>query len=161
MPIPAYMWLKDDQGNEIKSTSQVRGREHSAEIYGLKHRVYIPTDGDTGALMSTRKHDPFVILKQYCSASPILYKACTSGKTMEEVKISWYRISDTGQEQEYFRHTLTKAKVVSVEPVMDDIKDKAKENYGHLERVAFRYQKIRWEYLDGNISTEDQWTDRS
>lgn len=161
MPIPAYMWVTDDQGNLIKSTSQVQGREHSAEIIGLQHRVYIPTDCDTGALMSTRKHEPFIVLKQFCSASPDLYKSCASGKTLQQVKVSWYRINDKGQEEEYFRHTLTNAKVVSVEPAMDDIKDKTKESYGHLEKVAFRYQKIRWEYLDGNIASEDQWSERS
>lgn len=160
MAIPAYMWIHDEQGSLIKSTAKVRGRENSAEIIGLAHRVYIPTDQDTGALMSTRKHEPFMVLKQFCSASPILYKACCSGKTLREVRVSWYRIDHAGHEEEYFRHTLNNAKVVAVEPIMDDIKDKTKESYGHVERIAFRYEKIRWEYLDGNIATEDQWTER-
>ncbi len=160
MAIPAYMWIKDDQGNEIKSTSMVKGREYSSEIIGVRHKIYIPTDSDTGALMSTRKHEPFIVTKHFCSASPILYKACSSGKTLQTIKLSWYRINDNGHEEEYFRHTLSNAKVVAIEPVMHDLKDKTKESSGHVEQVAFRYQKIKWEYLDGNIATEDQWTDR-
>jgi len=160
MAVPAYMWLLDDQGNTIKSTSHVKGRENAAEIYGLKHRIYIPTDIDTGVLMSTRKHEPYTILKSYCSASPVLYKACTSGKNLQEIRVSWYRINNNGHEEEYFRHILTNAKVVAIEPAMENIKDKTTENYGHMEQVSFRYQKIQWHYLDGNIATEDQWTER-
>ncbi|MGE3920284.1 MAG: type VI secretion system tube protein TssD [Gammaproteobacteria bacterium] len=161
MAIPAYMLMKDENGNVIKSSSHVKGRENTAEIYGMKHRIYIPTDADTGALMSTRKHEPLLILKQFCSATPILYKACSSGKTLGEVKISWYRINDHGKEEEYFRHTLSKVKIVSIAPSMDDIKNKSQESYGHLEWVGFRYEKIRWEYLEGNIATEDQWNERN
>ena len=101
-----------------------------------------------------------MVTKVFDSASPILNKACCSGKTLQEVKLSWYRINAQGQEEEYFQHVLNNAKVVAVEPVMADIKDKSKESKGHLENVAFRYEKIRWKYLDGNIATEDQWSEK-
>lgn len=158
---PGYMWMKDSQGNEIKSTVKVKGRENTAEIHEFQHEVYIPTDAHTGQLTGTRKHAPFVVIKPFCSATPVLYKACSSGQTLQQVKLSWYRIDDTGKEQEYFRQTLTNAKVVSIKPHVRDIKDKTKEHYAHFEQVSFRYEKIQWEYLDGNISTEDVWTERS
>ncbi len=161
MAIPGYMWLLDDQGNQIKSNSKVSGREGACEVIGFQHRVYIPNDSDTGALMGTRKHEPFVITKAFCPATPELNKACCSGKTLQQVKLSWYRINDQGQEEEYFRHTLNNVKVVAVQPIMDDIKDKRKETYGHLESVALRYEEIRWEYLDGNIAANDKWSERS
>lgn len=161
MPSPGYLWLKDGQGNDIKSAVKVKGREGSAEIYSFHHEVYIPTDEHTGNLSGTRKHTPFVITKQFCSATPVLNKACCSGQNLKEVKLSWYRIDDSGKEQEYLRQLLTNAKVVSVKPLVKDIKDKTKEHYGHLEEVAFRYEKIQWLYLDGNISSEDTWIERS
>ena len=161
MPIPGYLWMKDSQGNDIKSIVKVKGREGSAEIYAFHHEVYIPTDAHTGNLSGTRKHRPFTVIKQFCSATPVLNKACCSGQTLQEVRLSWYRIDDTGKEQEYLRHTLTHAKVVSVKPLVNDVKNKAKEHYAHLEEVQFRYEKIRWEYLDGNIAAEDTWTERS
>jgi len=161
MAIPGYMWIKDDQGNDIKGPVKVKGRENSIEVLNFNHEVRIPTDPDTGALTSTRKHEPFVITKAFCGATPILNKACTSGKTLQSIKLSWYRINDKGQEEEYFRHTLTNAKVVSVKPVVEDIKERNKEKYGHLEDIAFRYEKIQWEYLDGNISTQDIWTEKT
>lgn len=161
MAIPGYMWLVDEQGAPINGTAKVSGREQSVEVLGFSHKIYIPNDQDTGALTGTRKHEAFEIVKTFCSASPILYKACCSGKTLREVKLSWYRINERGQEEEYFRHNLTNARVVVTTPRMDDIKDKSKENYGHLERIAFRYEKITWTYLDGNITTTDEWNMRA
>ena len=161
MATPGYLWMKDEHGQLIKSISMVAGREGSAEVYSARHRVSIPTDSHTGSLTGTRRHDPFVIVKSFCSATPILNKACCSGKTLQEVKVCWYRINQNGKEEEYFRQTLNQVKVVAVMPMVIDIKDPAKEGYGHLEEVHFRYEKIQWLYLDGNIATEDEWKERA
>ena len=157
MPMPAYMWIND---GDIEGGCTVADREGSIEVLEFHHEVRIPTDPDTGALTATRKHEPFVITKEFDAATPVLNKACASGKTLVSVKLSWYRINDQGKEEEYFRHILFNVKIVSVKPIIKDIKEKAKEKYGHLEEVAMRYAKIQWEYLDGNISTQDVWTER-
>lgn len=161
MPIPGYMWMTDNQGNLIKSSVTVQGRENSAEVYEFHHEVSIPTDSHSGNLTGTRKHGAFKVVKQFCSATPVLNKACSSGQTLQQVKVSWYRINATGQEQEYFRQTLSNAKVVAVKPRVADVNDPKQEQYGHLEEVHFRYEKIQWLYLDGNIAAEDAWTERS
>lgn len=157
----AYMRMTDDKGELIQGGSEVSGREHWIEVFSFEHELRIPTDEDTGALTSTRKHGPFVITKDFDSATPILNKACASGQTLESVSLSWYRINEMGAEVEYFRHTLSKVKVVSVRPVVIDVKDKANEHLGHRERIALRYQKIRWTYVEGNIETEDDWSARA
>ena len=161
MAIPGYMFITDDQGNNVNGTVKVKGREKSMEVLSCLHEVRIPTDADTGRLTGTRKHEPFTIVKEFDSGTPVLNKACSSGKTLNQVKVSWYKINDKGAEEEYFRHTLTNAKVVSVKPIVQDVKADSKERYGHLEQVAFRYVKIQWEYLDGNISTYDEWTEKT
>ncbi|EMV37915.1 hypothetical protein EC2872800_3149 [Escherichia coli 2872800] len=43
MAIPAYLWLKDDGGVDIKGSVDVQGREGSIEVVALDHDVYIPT----------------------------------------------------------------------------------------------------------------------
>ncbi|MDR9890426.1 DUF2778 domain-containing protein [Pseudenterobacter timonensis] len=48
MAIPAYMWLKDDGGADIKGSVDVRDREGSIEILSFGHGLHIPTDGSTG-----------------------------------------------------------------------------------------------------------------
>ncbi len=159
MAIPAYMWLKDDQGNDIEGSVTVTDREGSIEVLAFEHELRIPTDSDNGALTGTRKHEPFVFTKAFDSASPYLYKACSKGQTLEELVLSWYQIDDSGNEQEYFRHTLHGVKITSVKPVMHNVKEADKERFPHLEQVAIRYSRITWSYVDGNIEFSDSWTE--
>ncbi|MEN8141294.1 MAG: Hcp family type VI secretion system effector [Thermodesulfobacteriota bacterium] len=159
MAIPAYMWIKDDQGSTIDGPVAVSGREQSIEVLGFDHELRIPTDNDTGSLTGTRKHEPFELLKAFDNASPYLYKAVSKGQTLKQVVLSWYRIDDTGNETEYFRHKLEDVKITSVSPCMHNVKDVDKERYPHLEKVSMRYAKITWTYVDGNIEFADSWTE--
>ncbi len=159
MPIPAYMWLKDDSGTPVEGSVDVAGREKSVEVYEFEHEVRIPTDPDTGKLTGTRKHEAIRLVKAFDAASPYLYKAACEGQTFSEVEIKWYRIDDTGTEMEYFNHKLEGVKVCSVRPIMYNVKDSSKERYVHLEEVQLRYQKITWTYAEGNLQATDSWKD--
>lgn len=44
MPIPPYMWLKDDGGADIKGSVDVQDRDGSIEIIGLSHGINLPVD---------------------------------------------------------------------------------------------------------------------
>lgn len=151
MAIPAYLWLKDDGGADIKGSVDVQGREGSIEVVALDHDVYIPTDNNTGKLTGTRTHKPFTFTKEIDASSPYLYKAVTTGQTLKTAEFKFYRINDAGQEVEYFNITLDNVKLVRVAPLMHDIKDPSREKHNHLERIEFRYEKITWTYKDGNI----------
>ncbi|WP_434525492.1 Hcp family type VI secretion system effector [Photorhabdus asymbiotica] len=161
MAIPAYLWLKDDGGADIKGSVDVQNREGSIEIVALEHALHIPTDNNTGKLTGTRVHAPLVFTKEVDASTPYLYKAVTSGQTLKSAEIKWYKIDDAGQEKEYFNTRLDNVKVVKVAPLMHDIKDPAKEKHNHLEQVEFRYEKITWTYKDGNIIHSDAWNERS
>ncbi|MBS9444548.1 type VI secretion system tube protein TssD, partial [Photorhabdus heterorhabditis] len=112
MAIPAYLWLKDDGGADIKGSVDVQNREGSIEIVALEHALHIPTDNNTGKLTGTRVHAPLVFTKEVDSSSPYLYKAVTSGQTLKSAEIKWYKIDDAGQEKEYFNTRLENVKVV-------------------------------------------------
>nr|WP_243842709.1 type VI secretion system tube protein Hcp [Paraburkholderia caballeronis] len=56
MPIPAYMWLKDDGGADIKGSSTVQGREGSIEIISFGHGVNLPVDAANGKITGARTH---------------------------------------------------------------------------------------------------------
>ena len=160
MAIPAYLWLKDDGGADIKGSVDVQGREGSIEVVALDHDVYIPTDNNTGKLTGTHTHKPFTFTKEIDVSSPYLYKAVTTGQTLKTAEFKFYRINDAGQEVEYFNITLDNVKLVRVAPLMHDIKDPARERHNHLERIEFRYEKITWTYKDGNIIHSDAWNER-
>ena len=161
MAIPAYMWIKDDGGADVKGSVTVQGREGSVEIVAFNNGVSIPTDANTGKLTGTRVHRPIRLTKETDAATAYLYKAVTSGQTLKSVEIKWYKIDDAGKEKEYFNTKLDNVKVVAVEPKMLDIKNPAFDKHNHLEDIELRYEKITWSYKDGNIIHTDTWTERS
>lgn len=54
---------------------------------------------------------------------------------------------------------LESVKVVSVNPLMHNIK--SIQNMNYLESVTLRYEKITWKYCDGNIVHSDSWKERT
>jgi type VI secretion system secreted protein Hcp len=159
MAIPAYLWLKDDGGALIKGGVDVNKREGSIEVVGFTHNLNIPTDNATGKLTGTRQHAAMVIEKEFDSSSPYLYKAVATGQTLHSAEIKWYRINDAGQEVEYFNMMLEGVKVVSITPIMHDIKNVP--GTGHMESIQLRYAKITWKYCDGNVVFADAWNERA
>ncbi|WP_275156251.1 Hcp family type VI secretion system effector [Enterobacter bugandensis] len=101
MPIPAYMWLKDDGGADIKGAVDVQDREGSIEIVGFSHGLNIPVDSANGKITGKRSHSPMMIEKEFDSSSPYLYKAVATGQTLKSAEIRWYRINHAGQEECY------------------------------------------------------------
>jgi hypothetical protein len=71
MTIPAYLWLKDDGGANIRGSVDVVGREGSIEIHGLNHGVSIPTDDATGKATAIREHVPYIFSKDLRVLRPL------------------------------------------------------------------------------------------
>jgi len=92
MANPAYVWIIDEQGNEVKSDCKVSGREGSVEALAFEYGVAMPTDKFTGATTGTRQHQVATITKAFCPASPVLFNAACHGKTLKKVTIEWYRL---------------------------------------------------------------------
>ncbi len=160
MAIPAYLWLKDDGGADIRGSVDVNGREGSIEVVGFNHNVSIPVDGRTGKITGTRVHGSMNLEKEFDSSSPYLYKAVTKGQTLKSAELKWYKINDAGQEVEYFNMLMEGVKIVSVSPGMINSKDPAHIHLNHLESIAMLYDKITWKYCDGNMIYSDAWEDR-
>lgn len=90
MAIPAYLWMKDDGGAEIKGSVDVHGREGSIEVLGFSHGLHLPTDNSTGKITATRLHSPLTFQKEFDSSSPYIYKAVAQGQTLKSVELKWY-----------------------------------------------------------------------
>lgn len=81
MAIPAYMWLKNDGGANIRGSVDVQEREGSIEINGFSHNISLPTDPMTGKVTVTRKNSS-VFLQNYLIHPPlILQKSCNRSDT--------------------------------------------------------------------------------
>lgn len=161
MPIPPYMWLKDDGGADIKGSVDVQDREGSIEIIGFSHGLNLPVDNISGKITGTRSHSPMMIEKEFDSSSPYLYKAAATGQTLQSAEIRFYHISDAGQEVCYFIITLEGVKVTGVNPGMPNTKLSGNSQINHMESVSLQYNKITWRYVDGNVQYSDDWNVRT
>ena len=161
MAIPAYLWLKDDGGADIKGSVDVQGREGSIEVVALDHDVYIPTDNNTGKLTGTRTHKPFTFTKEIDASSPYLYKAVTTGQTLKTAEFKFYRINDAGQEVCYYTVFMENVKVTGVNCSVPNVKIAANDKINHVESVSLQYEKITWRIVDGNIQHSDAWNERT
>lgn len=161
MPIPAYLWLKDDGGADIKGSVDVKDREGSIEIIGFSHGLNIPVDSSNGKITGTRSHSPMMLEKEFDSSSPYLYKAVAKGQTLKSAELRWYRINDAGQEVVYFIMTIEGVKITGVNPGMPNVKMSGNSQMNHMESVSLMYEKITWRYVDGNVQYTDEWNDRS
>lgn len=74
MAIPAYLWLKDDGGADIKGSVDVQDREGSIEVLSFMHGLGIPSDPHTGKLTGTRIHSALEFEQEFDSSSACLYK---------------------------------------------------------------------------------------
>lgn len=160
MPIPAYLWLKDDGGADIHGAVDVQNREGSIEVIAFSHGVNLPVDAATGKITGKRTHAPVSFEKEFDSSSPYLYKAVSKGQTLKSAQFKWYRINYAGQEEEYFNMLLEGVKVVSVNPGMPNAKMAGMSHINHMESVSLMYEKITWKYCDGNIIFKDSWEER-
>lgn len=160
MPIPVYLWLKDDAGNDIKGSVDVRGRENSIEVSFFSHDVSLPTDNHTGRITRVREHMPILFEKEIDASSTYLYKALTTGQRLQSAEFIFYRINYAGKEEAYFTVQLENVHVVAIGPGMYDTKSSYGEQRNHLEFVELHYEKIIWRYLEGNITHADSWNNR-
>lgn len=161
MASPAYVWIVDDQGNEVHGDCKVKGREGSVEIFQFNYGVSMPVDKFNGATNGTRQHDTVTLTKPYDPTSPVLFKAACDGKTLKQVVVKWYRINENGKEDEYFSHVLDDVKVVSYRQQLLHTKDENNNAHVHEDVVSLRFGKLVMKHHDGNIEHSDTWLERS
>jgi len=156
MAIPAYMTI-----DGIPGSVQVAGREETIEILEFEHKVYMPIDRDDGTISGTRKHGAVTLHKAFDKSSAELYKKVCTGETIPKIEIKWFEITATGEEEEYFSHTLEKCKISSVRSYMHNVKDPSKETFVHQEELSIRYEKMTWLFKEGNLQHTDTWNIRT
>lgn len=99
-------------------------------------------------------------MKEIDASSSYLYRALSTGQTLNKAEFIFYRINYNGLEEAYFKTTLENVKVEQIEPLLFDIKAPENELNTHHEYVDLTYEKITWHYLDGNIIHSDTWKER-
>jgi type VI secretion system secreted protein Hcp len=155
---PVYVKIKGQKQGDIKGSCTIKGREDTIVVYSIGHNILVRTDPQTGLPTNDRVHNPMKILKEIDQSSPKLYQAMVTNENLTEFRMSFYRIDPRGLVELYFTIDLTNARIVSIAPSFPTALLSQNDSYRHMETVAFTYQKIKWTWVDGGITSEDTWT---
>lgn len=157
MALNAYLRLKGQTQGDIKGSVTQKGREDTIMIIATSHEVVSPRDAASGLPTGKRQHKPFVITKEVDKATPLLYNVLVNNENVTEWKLEYWQPSSSGKEQQHFTIKLTNASVAGIRHEM--LNNKYPENMKHKERehISFCYQKIEWTWMDGGITSEDDW----
>ncbi|ENQ3036369.1 type VI secretion system tube protein Hcp [Salmonella enterica subsp. enterica serovar Newport] len=155
MSLPAYLFLYDENGVQIKGSCTALGREGAIEVMNTQHGITLPTDPHTGSMTGTRQHEPVIMSKEVDKSSPYLFDFVCSCKRLKTAIIRFYAINDAGVEFEIYNITLDSVVISSV--VFNHAYIPGSTTPNMTEVVKLRYRGIAWNYLLGNIKKEDYW----
>ena len=158
MAMPSYLQVTGTTQGKIEGSCNVQGHDGAIEVWAMEHPIEIPRDLHTGLPTGKRIHKPLVIVKHIDKSSPKLYQALTSGEQLSKVILDYWRINAQGNEEKYYTIELDTAIVVSLETYYPETFLEENENYSHMEKVAFTYEKIIWTWQPDGIEAEDSWT---
>ncbi len=142
---------------ESVGNSYQDGHENEAMVKSFEHAISIPRDPQSGQPSGQRVHEPLVVSKLFDKASPLLYNALTTGETLEEVELKWYRTSYAGKPEHYYSMVLEDAVIVNIEASMSSEPGEKTTQVAPLEKVAFSYRKITWRHETASTSGSDDW----
>lgn len=105
MSLPAYMYIYDENGNQVEESCMVRGRESTIEIMNSGYGMYQATCSGTDKLMRLRQHNPFTLHKGSNKTSPFFAIAVCQSKRLQKAVIHYCDINEADIEYEIYRPT--------------------------------------------------------
>jgi type VI secretion system secreted protein Hcp len=155
MVMPVHLYLKDDQGHDVRGSCTVEEREGSIEVMALSHSFSVPVDPLTAKVTGQRTHTPFVIEKEIDSSTPVLHQMLRDSRTLKSASVVFYRINDSGKEVPCYTVRLENVKIGTIMTLMPNIKDERCALFNHMESVQLFYDSISWHWHDGNLKVSD------
>ena len=154
-----YLTLKGQKQGDIKGSVTQKGREGSISVQYLQSKITSPRDPASGLPTGKRQHEPLVFRKTVDKSTPLLLNAITNNENITEAHFKFWKPGINGVETQYFTIDLTNASLASSDLYHPDTYDTGAGGSapGELEEWSFTYQKIRWTWVDGGITSEDDW----
>jgi type VI secretion system secreted protein Hcp len=149
--VKIYMTIQGQLGN-IEGSSTDPGHEGEIKVNSYSHDLVSPRDSATGQATGKRQHSPVVITKEIDKSTPLLFRAITTNENLSDVTLNFYRPNPSDNGQPYFTVKLTDVQISRASQYPPDP--------GHsddYESIAFVFHTIKWTWVDGGISAEDDW----
>ncbi len=134
----------------VSLEGEAQGKFMNLDGLWFEHSAIIPTDPQSGQPTGQRVHKPVTFIYPFGPASPMIFRALTSGERLKNVTISFVRPgAQRGQEVVYATIELHDAVFVEGKQFM--------QGNRLLEEVSLTFRKIVvWDRVKG-IKSEDDW----
>lgn len=157
MALSAYLTLTSTHLGPIEGSVTQSGREGSIEVFGMRHAIISPRAPSRGRPIGKRLHKPYSITKAVDVSSPILHAVLTQNEVLTDVTLRFFRPAPAGDEEEVFMVRLRNATISSIQTRLQNTQNPRFGSYPMFEEIAFVYQRIEWTWLEGQVTSEDDW----
>ncbi|MEO1197934.1 MAG: type VI secretion system tube protein TssD [Pseudomonadota bacterium] len=170
MPLPAYMSIKDKDGNDLTSgaaTIESLGADYDPDfedecrVWAWSASVaqdYTP-GGEYGN--SPRKIQPVTFVKAVDKATPLLWESVMHMNPLDTIKMRFYRSTPgAAGNEEYFMCEWTDCKLVTGRTFYDVSGMFSEEGAGSgpvLEEWGFIFKKATFEHMSASSSASFDW----
>jgi type VI secretion system secreted protein Hcp len=152
---PTYLKITGERQGVIEGSCSSEKHRNEICVYGFGHKVYVPTDIQTGQASGRRVHAPVEILKEVDKSTPKLFQALVTGERLPEVSISFYHTGSEGQSEHFFTIFLEDAIITKITPSLSGTAET--QGFGAMEIVSITYRKITWTHETESIEATDDW----
>lgn len=119
-------------------------------VLDVRHTLVSPFDPVTGQRTGRRRHSPVVILKEVDRATPTLLAAWGRNEVLTTWRLDVSGADGLGRRRTACTIELRHAFVVGVSLLTADVPMPREE-------ISFGYEAITWTWVDGRITTTDEW----
>lgn len=163
MALNAYLAVKGQKQGVIQGSVTQKGREGTILVHAYSHEVESQQDPQSRAPTGKRTHQPFVITKEVDRSSPLLWMAMITGENLASFDLKFWTASPASAtglsvEKQMYTITLSNANIAYIKEYMTDNDDPESVKLPLREEISFTYQKIQWTWVDGGITSGDNWT---
>ena len=121
------------------------------------YSVGVPRDASGGMPTGRRTHQPVTFVKEWGAASPQFFQALITNELFKSVLFEFVKTNDTGEEYVFHTIKLSNALVTDIEQYIEPgTPTGGAGDIRPLERIAFTFQKIELENIDGHTVATDE-----
>jgi type VI secretion system secreted protein Hcp len=160
---PVYLNLTGQKQGVITGGVLQKGLEGSIDVTYFQQKGTSPRDAGSGLPTGRRQYNPIVFRKRLDKASPKLEQAFITNEVLTQVRFRFFHTNPDGTTAEQYRVELTNGSVISMDLYSPEELGGSGSGAspGVLEEVGLVFQTITWTYLDGGITTSDDWSSQA
>ncbi len=162
MGFTAYLTLTGQKQGAINGSVTEKGKENSILVHAFDVQITSPRDPSTGLPTGKRMHQPITIVKEIDKSSPLLWNALVTNENITTWSLQVWAPTTTptlsgAMQKKIYTVELTNASIASKREFMPDNALPANATVPTREEVTFTYQKIQWTWIEGGVTSSDDW----